>query len=143
MQKPSQGSCERTGRGMSTTEYLIDTNILIYHTKGLHAASKFIDEVIARQGFNISILTQIEFLGWEKHTVEGSRKCRRLIELANVYSIDEDIAEKAIDLKRRAKIKLADAVIAATALVNNLKLATRNVDDYKAVKDLEILNPFA
>ena len=128
---------------MSTTEYLIDTNILIYHTKGLHAASRFIDEVIAQQGFNISILTQIEFLGWEKHTVEGFRKCRRLIGLANVYSIDEDIAKEAIDLKRRARIKLADAVIAATALVNNLKLATRNVDDYKAAKDLEIFNPFA
>jgi predicted nucleic acid-binding protein len=54
---------------MSTTEYLIDTNILIYYTKGLHAASRFIDEVIAQQGLNISILTQIEFLGWEKHII--------------------------------------------------------------------------
>jgi predicted nucleic acid-binding protein len=33
-------------------------------------------------------------------------------------------------------------VIAATALVNNLKLATRNMEDYKAVKELEIFNPF-
>jgi predicted nucleic acid-binding protein len=33
-------------------------------------------------------------------------------------------------------------VIAATALVNNLKLVTRNVDDYKGVKGLEIFNPF-
>jgi len=58
------------------------------------------------------------------------------------YLIDDDIAEKTIELKRRAKIKLADAVIAATALVNNFKLVTRNVDDYKAVKDLEMFNPF-
>jgi len=127
---------------MPATRYLIDTNILIYHTKGLHAASKFIDEVIAQQGFNISILTQIEFLGWEKHTIEGFRKCRRLIELANVHLIDEEVAEEAIELKRSVRIKLADAVIAATALVNNLNLATRNVDDYKAVKTLRIFNPF-
>jgi hypothetical protein len=58
------------------------------------------------------------------------------------YLIDDDIAEKTIELKRRVKIKLADAVIAATALVNNFKLVTRNVDDYKAVKELEIFNPF-
>ena len=45
-------------------------------------------------------------------------------------------------MKRRVKIKLTDAVIAATALVNNFKLVTRNVDDYKAVKELEIFNPF-
>ena len=56
---------------MSTPRYLIDTNILIYHTKGLETASRFIREAIAHQTFHISILTKIEFLGWERHTPEG------------------------------------------------------------------------
>jgi len=127
---------------MSTTEYLIDTNILIYHTKGSQAVSSFIGDVVAQRAFNISILTKIEFLGWEKHTPEGFQKCEQLVKLANIYPVDEDVAEQAIGLRRRVKIKLADAVIAATALVNNLKLATRNMEDYKAVKGLEIFNPF-
>jgi hypothetical protein len=127
---------------MSTTEYLIDTNILIYHTKGSQAVSSFISDVVAQRAFNISILTKIEFLGWEKHTPEGFQKCEQLVKLANIYPVDEDIAEQAIGLRRRVKIKLADAVIAATALVNNLKLATRNMEDYKAVRGLEIFNPF-
>jgi len=127
---------------VSTTEYLIDTNILIYHTKGSKSVSNFIRDIIAKQGFNLSILTKIEFLGWDKHSPEGFQKCRRLIELANVYVVDDDIAEQAIELKRQSKIKLADAVIAATAIVNNFKLVTRNMDDYKAVKGLEVFNPF-
>ena len=127
---------------MSTTEYLIDTNILIYHTKGSQAVSSFIGDVVAQRAFNISILTKIEFLGWEKHTPEGFQKCEQLVKLANIYPVDEDVAEQAIGLRRRVKIKLADAVIAATALVNNLKLATRNMEDYKAVRELEIFNPF-
>ena len=127
---------------MSTTEYLIDTNILIYHTKGSQAVSSFMGDVVGQRAFNISILTKIEFLGWEKHTPEGFQKCEQLVKLANIYPVDEDIAEQAIGLRRRVKIKLADAVIAATALVNNLKLATRNMEDYKAVKELEIFNPF-
>ena len=127
---------------MSTTEYLIDTNILIYHTKESQAVSSFIGDVVAQRAFNISILTKIEFLGWEKHTPEGFQKCEQLVKLANIYPVDEDIAEQAIGLRRRVKIKLADAVIAATALVNNLKLATRNMEDYKTVKELEIFNPF-
>jgi toxin FitB len=127
---------------MSTTEYLIDTNILIYHTKGSQAVSNFIGDVVAQRAFNISILTKIEFLGWEKHTPEGFQKCEQLVKLANIYPVDEDIAEQAIGLRRRVKIKLADAVIAATALVNNLKLATRNMEDYKAVKELGMFNPF-
>ena len=39
-------------------------------------------------------------------------------------------------------MKLADGIIAATALVNGLKLATRNLDDFRGLKDLEIVNPF-
>jgi len=127
---------------MSTTEYLIDTNILIYHTKGSQAVSSFMSDLVAQRAFNISILTKIEFLGWEKHTPEGFQKCEQLVKLANIYPVDEDIAGQAIGLRRRVKIKLADAVIAATALVNNLKLATRNMEDYKAVRGLEIFNPF-
>lgn len=56
--------------------------------------------------------------------------------------MDDEIANKAIELRRERSIKLADAVIAATALVNNFKLATRNVDDFNMIKKLEIINPF-
>jgi predicted nucleic acid-binding protein len=127
---------------MSTVEYLIDTNILIYHTKGSQIAIDFIGNLIAQYSFNISILTKIEFLGWDKHTPDGLEKCKRLIELANTYSVDEEIANKAIELRRKTNIKLADAVIAATAIMHNLKLVTRNVNDFKAIKGLEVINPF-
>lgn len=45
-------------------------------------------------------------------------------------------------MKRRMNIRLADAVIAATAMIHNLKLATRNMDDFNAIKGLEVINPF-
>jgi predicted nucleic acid-binding protein len=40
-------------------------------------------------------------------------------------------------------MRLADAIIAATALVHNLPLVTRNEDDFKHVPGLRIVNPFA
>lgn len=124
-----------------STEYLVDTNILIYHTKGSQVTEGFISKLLTEGAFNISILTKIEFLGWNRHTSEGFEKCRRLIEPANIYHVDDDTANKAIELRRKINIKFADAVIAATALLNNLKLATRNVDDFKAVVGLELFNP--
>jgi predicted nucleic acid-binding protein len=126
---------------MSKTEYLIDTNILIYHTKGSQITVDFIGRLISQRAFYISILTKIEFLGWDKHNPEGFEKCKNLIEFATVYPVEEDIANKAIKLKRETEIKLADAVIAATAILNNMKLATRNVEDFKMLKDLEVINP--
>jgi len=127
---------------MLTAEYLIDTNILIYHTNGSEVALDFLTKLTDESSLNISILTKIEFLGWDKHTPEGFEKCKKLIESANVYPLDEEVANKAIELKRQASIKLADAVIGATALVNDLKLATRNVDDFEMLEELDLVNSF-
>ncbi|MGR3310100.1 MAG: type II toxin-antitoxin system VapC family toxin [Candidatus Brocadiales bacterium] len=127
---------------MSATEYLIDTNVLIYHTKGSQTTIDFIGNLIIQHAFNISILTKIEFLGWDKHTPDGFEKCKRLIKPANIYPVDEDIANKAIELRRKTNMKLADAVIAATAIIHNLKLATSNVGDFKAIEGLGVTNPF-
>ncbi len=124
------------------TEYLIDTNILIYHTKGSQIITDFIGHLIAQQAFNISILTKIEFLGWDKHSPEGFEKCQKLIQLANVFHLDEDVANKAIKIRRKRNIKLADAVIAATAIKHNLRVATKNVDDFGNIEGLEVINPF-
>ncbi len=124
---------------------LIDTNILIYHTQGAKPATEFLNEQVIKGSFHISILTKIEFLGWDKHTPEGFKKCNQLIELSNVFPMGDNIANKAIELRRgsKVKMKLADAVMAATALLNNLALATRNTDDFKGIEGLEIINPFA
>ena len=127
---------------MSTSEYLIDTNILIYHTNGSEVARDFLTKITDESSLNISVVTKIEFLGWDKHTAEGFEKCKILIEYANVYPLDEEVANKAIELKKKVNIKLADAVIGATALVNDLKLATRNVDDFEMLEELDLVNPF-
>ena len=81
--------------------------------KGSQITIDFFNDLITHQFFNISILTKIEFLGWNKHTPEGFKKCLALIKPANIYPVDEEIANKAIELRRQRNIKLADAVITA------------------------------
>lgn len=115
---------------MSASDYLVDTHILIYHATGSPETIDFIGGLLAQNSFYISILTKIEFLGWDKHTPDGFEKCKRLVDFAIIFPVDEDVANKAIELKREANIKLADAVIAATALLNNMRLATRNASDF-------------
>jgi predicted nucleic acid-binding protein len=55
--------------------------------------------------------------------------------------VDSELADLAIELRRNSNIKLADALIAATALLNDLVLVTGNEDDFKALEELEIYNP--
>jgi predicted nucleic acid-binding protein len=125
-----------------TVSFLVDTNILIYHTAGSPVAKEFLAGLILAKTFNISMITRIEFLGWHAQTPDGFDKCQRLVGLSNVLPVSEEVADKAIDLRRHRNVKLADAIIAATAVVNDLKLATRNPDDFKGLTDLEIVNPF-
>jgi predicted nucleic acid-binding protein len=120
---------------------LLDMNVLVYHVAGDPAATKYLDETIARRSFCLSILSVIEFLGWHGHTDEEFIECKELIELAAILPVSKEVADKAIELRRSKRIKLADAVIALTALVNNLSLVTTNMRDFKGILDLQIINP--
>ena len=45
-------------------------------------------------------------------------------------------------IRLQYKIKLPDAIIAATALEYALKLVTRNVADFNSIEGLNVVNPF-
>lgn len=52
--------------------------------------------------------------------------------------VDRLVAEEAGRIRRIAKIKLPDALIAATAIVTKRALVTRNVRDFRRVKRLKL-----
>jgi predicted nucleic acid-binding protein len=60
-----------------------------------------------------------------------------------IVSLTDEIAEATIRLRTLNKIKLPDAIIYATALVQNLPLLTNNIADFKSLGDkVELINPF-
>ena len=124
-------------------KYLIDTNILIYYFANQIPKKELSKiEIIFEEFFNVSIITKIEFLGWNKHTENGFLKSKEFINNANVININDEIADSTIKIRRETNVKLPDAIISATALFNNLILITRNEEDFERVKNLEIYNPF-
>lgn len=119
--------------------YLIDTNILIYYVADAipHKEINVIDRIL-QTSFNISVITKIEFLGWNKHTEEGFKKAMRFVSFANVIPVTDEIADITISLRRRYNTKLADAVITATAIYTNYKLITRNEKDFAKIPKTRI-----
>jgi predicted nucleic acid-binding protein len=85
------------------------------------------------EGFNISIITKIEFLGWSQFAVDQPlyEKAKAFIGSATVLNLTDEIAEKTIALRQQYKTKTPDAIIAATALKHGLAVATNNTDDFK------------
>jgi predicted nucleic acid-binding protein len=54
--------------------------------------------------------------------------------------VDHRVADITIDIRKKTRIKLPDAIIAATAISESLHLVTRNVDDFSNI-DVKISNP--
>ena len=88
------------------------------------------------------MITRIELLGWHQITADEVSKITSFIGDATIYSLTERIVVRTIALRQTHKIKLPDAVIAATAFIHNLTLLTRNTSDFKQIPGLPILNPF-
>ena len=123
--------------------YLVDTNILIYHiNKNIPENSRIKIHQIFIEHFNISVITKMEFLGFKSHTERSYSKSSKFLEHADVIGLDDEIVETVISLKRKRKIKLPDAIIAATAKKNGLILVTRNEKDFKGI-GIKIYNPFS
>lgn len=124
-------------------KYLIDTNIIIYHFKGeipQNNCQKLI--TIFKESFNISVISKIEFLGWKNFTKQEFRQARDFISNANTIQLSDSIADKTIQIRQTKIIKLPDAVIAATCLINDFHLVTRNTSDFSNIDELQFFNPF-
>ena len=119
------------------TRYLIDTNIIIdFSENRLPVNAKlFVAEIIDKEP-NISIINKIELLGFSVVTSE----IIEFTDAANIINLTEDIANQTIRLRKKRKIKLPDAIIAATALVYNLTLISRNTKDFDGIDGLEFIN---
>ena len=91
--------------------FLIDTNILIYYLADAIPPEELskIEEIL-RESFNVSIITKIEFLGWKGHIPEGFEKSKEFISFAHVIPLTDEIADPSIELRRKKKIKLPDAL---------------------------------
>lgn len=125
-------------------KYLWDTNTAIYYLQSQFppAAERFMDEIIAEYQPAISVITEIELLCWKSATEKDLEVLNSFIGDTAVFELDKDIKLKTADLRKSYKIKLPDAIIAATALVNDLHLLTRNITDFKSLRDLKLLNPW-
>jgi predicted nucleic acid-binding protein len=102
-----------------------------------------VDQIILSGDCFMSIITKIEVLGWQGYTNESLISARGLLSLIEEIELNQAIAECCIQLRNTYKIKLPDAIIAATALVQKQTLMTRNEDDFVKIVGLKVFNPFA
>ena len=118
---------------------LLDSNIVIYLRDpnwGEKISSQIYDERLAT--CNVVISEVLGFKGLEKSDTDYFE---RFFATMKNFQFDDKVTKMVIELRRRHTIQLPDAIIAATALVNDLSLCTHNVEDFEKIPDLLLFDP--
>lgn len=84
----------------------------------------------------------MEVLSWPGHSDESVEMTTAFLEVFDEIAIDAEIKDIAIEIRRKYRLKLPDAIIAATALHLGLSLITLNVKDFTDIPELRLINPF-
>lgn len=119
---------------------VIDTNVLIAWQKARRLIGVEKDSEVMPV---YSVITQIEALGFRGLSEESERVIESYIGVGQTVGIDAEIIAETIRIRKQARIKTPDAIIAATALCQDVELWTANTDDFKHVDGLKLHNPLS
>lgn len=116
---------------MSGSKILIDTNIALYLFKGdkelgliLHGAEAY-----------VSFINELELLGYQGITPLEQSWVEMFLEECAIVDINIGIKEITKQLRRRYKLKLPDAIIAATAIFLGIPLLSAD-KHFEGIDDL-------
>ncbi|MCY4109992.1 MAG: type II toxin-antitoxin system VapC family toxin [Chloroflexi bacterium] len=113
-------------------ELLLDTDVFVDHLRGARRLTLG-DEQVA-----YSVVTRCELFAGRQG--EESRVAELLEPFVEI-PMDRGVAEMAGRFRWRHRVRIADALIGATALQHGLTLVTRNVRDFEAIPNLRVRLP--
>ena len=118
---------------------LLDSNIVIY----LHGGKLDHEAVgvIRSNQLATSNIIVAEVLSYSYTTKIDLNYFKEFFLRSKNFPFDEAVTKKVVELRTTTSIKLPDAIIAATALTNDLELWTHNTKDFKKIKGLKLFDP--
>ena len=118
---------------MSGIDLLVDTNILLYILEGNSKMLPYLESNLW-----VSEITEMELLGVPNIRPEEVKQIKSLLNDCVVITFNQDIKKQTISLKQKHKIKLPDAIIAATALYLKIPLLTAD-KGFKKIDSLDMV----
>ena len=120
---------------MSGLKYLLDTNFILGILKSTPAVLENISfRKIRAAECGYSAISRMELLGFPSITREEETIIREKLSRLVYIPLTGTIEDVVIDLRRKRRIKLPDAIIAATALCTGAELMTLDARLLSVVK---------
>ena len=117
---------------------LLDSNLIIYATQPAHVALR---DFTASNAPAVSAVSYVEVLGYHRLSDDVRHIFERFFASSEILQIIPPILDGAVALRQQKRISLGDALIAATAVQHGRTLLTHNMDDFRWVPGLQLLDP--
>jgi len=103
---------------------ILDSNTIIYLSKELISIEDVLED---KQDLAISVITYMEILGYNFDSEKEEQFIKSFLNYMEIIYIDEQIVDIVIGLRKKYKIKLPDAIICASAILNQDTLITNDL----------------
>ncbi|MBI2144855.1 PIN domain-containing protein [Candidatus Woesearchaeota archaeon] len=121
---------------------LVDTDVFVDYLMGEQHAKEFF-ESLPEGTFYYSALTKLELLSSGACSDSGVRAATNgLLSLGKRIELDEPAINLAAEVKREHGLSLIDSIMAATALQQKAELVTKNIGEFKKIKELLLMKPY-
>ena len=119
---------------MSGADYLVDTNVLIHLGNGDKAITEFLQNKV----LFVSFISEMELLSKPGLSSQNIKTLQSMIDNCILVDFNHEIKSEAIKLRRHYKLKLPDAIVAATAKYLDIPLLTSD-KDFRKVSGMELI----
>ena len=112
-------------------DLLVDTDVFIDHLRGARQL------VVKKNRVHYSVVTRAELFAGNT----ASDLVNLILQPFREIPVGRSVAERAGRIRRETGVRLPDALIAATAIENELRLVTRNRADFEKIRGLRMRGP--
>ena len=84
----------------------------------------------------VSVITELELIGYQQITAKEQNQINNFLEECSIIDINEDIKRIYVQLRKKYKLKLGDAIAAATAIYLDVPFISAD-SDFTKVTELQ------
>jgi predicted nucleic acid-binding protein len=119
---------------MNGSSLFVDTNIIIYFLSGDPTLTSLLDN----KRLFVSIITKLELLSYHELNDREEKAIEMFLHDCTIIEVTPAVQQEAVKIRRKHRLKLPDAIVAASATVFDLPFLTSD-KSLQRVQDLELL----
>ena len=118
---------------MSGNALLVDTNVALY----LLGGDETVAGILNGKDVHMSFITELELLGYPSISDGEEKGIHEFLDDCVIFDINSEVKRLAVTIRRNHRLRLPDAIIAATALY--LKAPLLSADrDFEKINELSL-----